>query len=73
MTIRGENGEPLPMPTDIRGDHPLLVAYTLDVSGGGEVVSIEPADLEPGYHGEGALADFDPGSGYSSQDDWLKD
>lgn len=29
-----------------------------------------PAPAEPGYHGEGALADFDPGSGRSSQDDW---
>jgi hypothetical protein len=27
----------------------------------------------PGYHGEGALADFDPGTGYSVVDDWLKD
>lgn len=31
------------------------------------------APLAPGYHGEGALADFDPGTGRSSQDDWLKD
>lgn len=29
-----------------------------------------PAPAEPGYHGEGALADFDPGSGRSSHDDW---
>jgi hypothetical protein len=27
----------------------------------------------PGYHGEGQLADFDPGSGYSSQDEGNKD
>jgi hypothetical protein len=28
--------------------------------------------LRPGYHGEGDLADFDPGTGRSSADDWLK-
>jgi hypothetical protein len=25
---------------------------------------------KPGYHGEGELADFDPATGRSSQDDW---
>lgn len=25
---------------------------------------------QPGYHGEGELADFDPGTGRSSWDDW---
>lgn len=29
-------------------------------------------DTRPGYHGEGQLADFDPGSGRSAEDDWLK-
>jgi len=29
-----------------------------------------PLPDEPGYHGEGELADYDPGTGRSSQDDW---
>ena len=29
-------------------------------------------DYMPGYHGEGELADFDPNTGRSSMDDWLK-
>lgn len=28
---------------------------------------------EPGYHGEGELADYDPNTGRSSWDDWGKD
>lgn len=30
----------------------------------------KPADDAPGYHGEGELADFDPGTGRSGHDDW---
>ena len=36
------------------------------------VIEAVDADDEPGYHGEGELADFDPSTGRSSFDDWLK-
>jgi len=36
------------------------------------VIEADEETDEPGYHGKGELADFDPGTGRSSMDDWLK-
>jgi hypothetical protein len=61
-------GSPRSVERDLYGEEPP------DPQALGAVLGFRPLrPPQPGYHGEGELADFDPETGRSSRDDWGRD